>query len=106
VQFPRCSSKIYRKIGNNKVVLKAVNQLMGYCKDALFIALAPDDVSNLRNFYADTLKNYSHEEFQEWDIRNWGYLSWAQVEEFCKRYNLEGTLKIFKWNEGQIYEKR
>jgi len=106
IQFPKVSSKKYRKIGNNKVVLKAVNQLKGYCKHAFFIALVPDDVSNLRNFYQGTLKDYSPEGFQEWDIRNWGYVTWAQVEEFCKRYDLEGTLKAFEWNEGQIYDKR
>jgi len=105
VQFPRCSSKIVRKIGDNKVVLKAVDQLEGYCKGAFFIALLPDDTSNLRDFYQDTLKDYSPEGFQEWDVGNWGYISWAQVEEFCKRYNLKGALKTFEFNEGQIYKK-
>ena len=106
IQFPKVSSKEYRKIGNNKVVLKAVNQLKGYCKDALFIALVPDDVSNLRNFYQGALKDYSPEGFQEWDIRNWGYVTWAQVEEFCKRYDLKVASKTFEFNDGQIYEKR
>ena len=112
VKFPECLLKKdrkthkrvkKRKIGNNKVVLKAVNQLGEYCKDALFIALVPDDVANLKDFYQDTLKEYSPEEFQEWDIRNWGYVSWAQVEEFCKKYSLKRTLRIFEFNEGQIY---
>jgi hypothetical protein len=106
VKFPRCSSKICRRIGNNKVVLKAVNQLENYRKDALFIVLVPDNIPNLKNFYQETLKDYNPDKFQWWDIKNWGYLSWIQVGEFCKRHNLEGTLKIFKWNEGQIYEKR
>ncbi len=105
VEFSRCSSKQQRKIGNNKVVLKAVNQLEKYYKDALFIALVPDDDSNLKDFYQDTLRDYSPEGFQEWDISDWGYLSWAQVDEFCKRYNLGGTLKTFEWNDGQIYGK-
>lgn len=104
VQFPKCSSKKLRKIGNNEVVLKAVKQLRS-CKDALFIALVPDNISNLKDFYQNTLKDYSPDGFQEWDIRNWGYLSWAQVEEFSKKYNLRGTLKTFEWNKGQIYEK-
>jgi hypothetical protein len=112
LQFPVCLLKkdrkthgrsIPRKIGNNKVVLNAVEQLKEYCKDALFISLVPEDVSNLRNFYQDTLKNYRPKGFQGWDIRNWGYVSWAQVEEFCKKYSLKGTLRIFEFNEGQIY---
>jgi hypothetical protein len=35
-----------------------------------------------------------------------GYVTWAQVEEFCKRYDLKGSLNTFEFNEGQIYEKR
>jgi len=103
VQFPRCSSKNHRKIGDNKVVLNAVNQLMGYHNEALFIALLPEDDSNLRNFYNSILKDYDPGGFQEWAIRDWGYISWMRVEEFCRKNNLRGTLKNFKWNEGQIY---
>lgn len=103
VQFPRCSSKNHRKIGDNKVVLNAVNQLMGYHNEALFIALLPEDDSNLRNFYNSILKDYDPGGFQEWAIRDWGYISWMRVEEFCRKNNLKGTLKNFKWNEGQIY---
>jgi hypothetical protein len=36
-------------------------------------------------------------------MENRGYLSWKRVEAFCRDKNLEGTLKIFKWNEGHIY---
>ncbi|MBA7500646.1 hypothetical protein ES704_03406 [subsurface metagenome] len=103
VQFPRCSSKSHRKIGDNKVVLNAVDQLIGYHNEALFIALLPEDDSNLRNFYNSTLKDYDPGGFQEWAIRDWGYISWMRVEEFCRKNNLKGTLKNFKWNEGQIY---
>jgi hypothetical protein len=100
LQFPECLSKKDRKtnsrrrprkIGKNKVVEDAIRQLKGYCKDALFIALVPDDISRLKDFYQNTLRDRSPKELkelQEWDIRNWGYLSWTQVEEFCERYNL------------------
>jgi len=103
VMFPDCSSKIERKIGQNKVVLNAVEQLKGYCKDALFIALVPDDISRLKDFYQGTLEEYCPEGFQDWDVMNWGYLSWNQVEEFCKRNNLKETVRNFEFNEGQIY---
>jgi len=103
VQFPRCSTKSHRKIGDNNIVLKAVNQLMGYHNEALFIALLPEDDSNLRNFYNSTLKDYDPGGFQEWDVSDWGYISWMRVEEFCRKNNLKGTLKNIEWNEGQIY---
>ena len=103
VRFPGCSSKQDRRIGRNRVVLRAVDQVEGYCKDALFAALLPDDIANLGAFYDRTLRDYSPEGFQEWDIGNWGHLSWLQVEEFCKRRDLLATLRTFEYNEGQIY---
>jgi len=103
VRFPSCSSKEWRRIGSNRVVLGAVDQVDAYCMGAFFIALVPDDIANLRAFYERTLKDYSPEGFQEWDIGNWGYLSWSQVEEFCRRHDLAGTLRTFAFNEGQIY---
>lgn len=117
VRFPECLLKknkkthkrtTRRKIGENEVVLKSVNHLESYCKDAFFIALVPDDTSNLKNFYQNILKGCRPKYFQEWDIRNWGYLSWAQVEEFCRKYKneLDETLNTFDFNKGQIYERR
>ena len=112
VKFPECLLKKNRKthersekrkIGNNKVVLNAVEELKGYSKDALFIALLPDNISHLKDFYQNTLRDYYPEGFLEWDIRNWGYVSWAQVEEFCKRNNLKETVRNFEFNEGQVY---
>lgn len=106
VQFPICSSKRIRKIGNNNVVLKAMEQLVPYCGDALFVALVPDSTSNLDSFYSKDFRNYNPGGFQGWNVQNWGYLSWEKVEVFCRSKNLEGTLKAFEWNEGQIYDKR
>lgn len=106
VKFPKCSSKENRRIGSNEVVLKAVNLLAPYCGDVLFVALVPDFTSNLDSFYEKDLKNYSPEEFPEWKVQNWGYLSWEKVETFCRDKKLKGTLKIFEWNKGQIYGKR
>lgn len=102
VRFPECSSKQDRRIGENRVVMRAVNQVEAYCKDALFVALLPDDIANLEAFYDRTLRDYNPEGFQEWDTRNWGYLSWSQVQEFCKTYDLPGTSRTFEFNEGQI----
>jgi len=106
VTFPVCSSKTNRKIGSNKVVLKAVNELVPYCGDVLFVALVPDITSDLDSLYQKILKDYSPKGFQDWDVKNWGYLSWEKVEAFCKINNLEGTLKTFEWNDEQIYEKK
>jgi hypothetical protein len=107
VEFPPVSSKKKtRKIGNNVVVLRAAEQLVDYGGDVLFTALVPDDVSNLRRFYQSDLKNYYPEGFQEWDITNWGYLSWKDVEKFCEDNKLDGVKENFVFNKGQIYYER
>ena len=103
INFPKCSSKSVRKIGNNNVVLNATRECLNYIKEAYFIALVPDDDSNLRKFYQNTLISYNPAGFQDWDIKDWGYISWKQIEVFCKINKLKGTLKNFEWNKGQIY---
>jgi hypothetical protein len=105
VQFPKGSSKEYRKIGDNEVVLRAVNLLVPYCRDALFIAIVPDNISSLKVFYQDILKDYKPSGFQEWNIMNWGCISWADVERFCSEHKLRRTIENFRFNEGQIYDK-
>ncbi len=105
IEFANCISKTCSKIGNNEVVLKAVEILKDHCEDAFFIALVPDDVSNLEQFYENTLKHFGPNEFQEWDVRNWGYISWAEVEDFCKKHDLRETQKVFEFNGEQIYRK-
>ncbi|GAH83541.1 unnamed protein product, partial [marine sediment metagenome] len=98
-------SKRVRKIGKNKIVLRAVDLLSQYCEDAFFITLVPDVRSNLTTFYQDTLINSNPVGFSEWDVRNWGYIAWAEVEDFCKRHGLVETLQVFEFNLGQIYDK-
>ncbi len=88
INFPKCSSKSIRKIGNNNVVLNATRDCLNYIKEAYFIALLPDDDSNLRNFYKNTLINYSPAGFQDWDIKDWGYISWKQIE---------GIIRVLKY---------
>lgn len=102
IPFPKCSSKGIRKIGHNEVVLKAVEILSQYSSHAFFVALVPDDMSKVKGFFNDILKNYNPVGFQEWDVTGWGYVSWAEVEDFCTRYGLTETQKVFKFNEGQI----
>lgn len=103
VPFPKCSSKAIRKIGENGVVLRAIEILQQYCGKVFFVSLVPDDISELKNFYHNILKNYYPIGFQEWDVTNWGYISWAKVEDFCIKNDLKETQKVFKFNQGQIY---
>jgi len=65
--FPECLSKtskrthkklLPRKIGDNKVVLKAIDLIKDYCKYPLFIALVPTCISTANGFDPKTLKDY------------------------------------------------
>lgn len=96
-------SKRSRKIGKNKVVLRATKSLGQYSSHAFFIALIPGDRSEIEHFYQDTLRDFKPNGFQDWSVENWGYISWTDVEDFCKKQGLEETQEVFKFNEGQIY---
>jgi hypothetical protein len=97
------ASKKKRKIGSNEVVLKAVDLLRQYCSKAYFVALVPEDGFKLRHFYEGVLKDFKPEELPEWDVKDWGYVSWKQVEDFCEKHSLRGVLNVFEFNNGQIY---
>jgi len=103
VSFPSCSSKRIRKIGNNEVVLKAVEKIMKYSEEAFYISIIPDNFSNVEDFYLHKLKNYKTRGFGDWNLENWGYLTWEDIEKFCKQNHLKKTQELFKFNEGQVY---
>ncbi len=54
----------------------------------------------------ESLKGYTPKDSKGLDVKNWGYISWADIEKFCEKNNLGETLKVFKFNEGQIYERK
>ncbi|MCX5829663.1 MAG: hypothetical protein NTV58_16965 [Deltaproteobacteria bacterium] len=53
IDFPKCSTKGTRKIGNNPVVLFAVKEIKSYRNNAWYIALVPDTAIAVRDFYCD-----------------------------------------------------
>ena len=38
-------------------------------------------------------------------ILHYRYISWEDVENFCNKNSLNGTLTVFEFYKGQIYEK-
>lgn len=85
-----------RKIGNNKIVLEAFDKLK-YCKEDYYIGLIPTSKDNVENFTRDK------ENFIDKIDYKLHFLSWETVYEFCINHELEKVLKIFKYNQGQIY---
>jgi hypothetical protein len=106
IQFPKCSSKKIRKIGKNQIVLRAVKRLKDYLGHAYYVAILPDSSVNMSNFYnSDRFSRYKFNDFKGWNTDAYGYISWADVEKFCRDNNLNNTLRVFEFNEGQIYSK-
>jgi hypothetical protein len=103
VSFPTCSSKTLRKLGANPVVRRAALMIEEYAQDALYIAVVPDSMESLANFYGNELTTGPGADVSGWNIDGWGYLSWAQVEDYCRARGLVHTLRVFEFNRGQIY---
>jgi len=104
--FPRCfltEEKSVRKIGENEVVLNAVELLSQYKDNVFFIIMVPEEDSVLESFYRDDLKKFDGSDLPEWTVENWGHMSWTKTEDFCKRFGLKETQKAFAFNDGQIY---
>ncbi|MCP4351676.1 MAG: hypothetical protein GY795_39930 [Desulfobacterales bacterium] len=103
LSFPKCSSKKLRKIGQNRIVLSAVEQLEKYIDDTYYIAILPDSSENMKNFFSKKFSLHPPNGFNRWRVDTYGYISWADVEKFCSHNELNDTLRVFKFNEGQIY---
>lgn len=103
----------FRKIGENKVVLKALKKIKK-CKEAYYIGLIPSTKGEIKDF-KNTKNDLS--DFIDNDDLRLHFISWKKVEKFCKKHNnpeskkelihpkLNKVLKIFKYNKGQIYKR-
>ncbi|MFX0204324.1 MAG: hypothetical protein ACFFCW_50140 [Candidatus Hodarchaeota archaeon] len=101
--FPRSSSKQVRKIGSNKVVLRAVRRLEAYLNRTYYIAIVPDEPARIEAFFHNVLKDSAPEGYMEWDVTNYGYICWEAIEAFCAKNELKNTLGVFAFNRGGIY---
>ena len=103
VAFPTCSSMTLRKIGSNPVVLRSIKKVSHYLEDAYFLAIVPDKPSNLEDFFSNDLKHSNLTNLPGWNLTSYGYLAWSDIMNFCIDHKLEKTLRVFKFNEGQIF---
>jgi hypothetical protein len=105
VAFPACFSKELRKIGRNPIILGAVERLLPYRGEAFFVSLVPDSRESVLDFcknLAERIKN-DFPELQDWDMENWGFITWGEVNQYCRKWGMAGTLSNFDLNKGQIY---
>jgi len=105
LDFPACSTKGRRKIGQNPIVLKVVNEIAGYATDVWYLALVPDTTKNVRAFFEDLAKG-------PWplpkapNLARWGGLAWENVLGFCDSANLPNTRRILEFNGEQICSQK
>ena len=101
-----------RKIGSNKIVIKAFDEIIKYSNDnALFITIFPDSRTNLMNFFNDynrwwPLCESERQCINSFDtdyIQRWGFIPWENIPEFCCQNHLTDALDVFDFNDGQIY---
>lgn len=98
----KLSPRIRRRIGKNEVVRRGVDMLGNHCDEILFIALVPDELDTLEDFYRSIMKEYSLSDIPFGETGLWGFISWEQVENFCRDNDLEGVVGNFKFNRGII----
>jgi hypothetical protein len=103
VVFPACSKKTQRKLGRNPVVVRATRMIEAYAQEAIYVAVVPDSVGNLGDFFANELVAGPVTDVTGWSTAGWGFLTWEQVEEYCRQHGLERTMRVFDFNRGQIY---
>lgn len=101
-KFPPGASKFHRKIGDDKVVLQAVNRLAEHSDRTYYIMVVPEEASELQKFYNKILKDFMPEEFPEWDISCWGFISWYRLKEICEENGLNNTLENFRFNQDHL----
>jgi len=82
---------VSRKIGENKVVLKAFNKTIG--KQAYYIGIIPQTDLEINNFIKTN--NYIS--------NNYYFVPWEAIHRYCKDNNLQKVLEVFNFNEGQIF---
>lgn len=82
--------KDFRKIGDNKIVLKAFDLIA--CEKAYYVGLVPSTEKDINEFISENNTGFN-------------FLSWEKVEKFCKQNELMEVLDMFKYNSGQIYQR-
>ena len=68
IPFPPSSTRPTRKIGRNRVVLRAVDLIVPYMKDVRYLAIIPDNPARVRAFFESTLASSSPPGYDGWDV--------------------------------------
>ncbi len=103
VNCPSWSKNQKKKAGNNPVVLNALRLIQQHADSVYYLALVPDSDERASAFFDRELRSVQLPNVPGWDVSHFGYLTWAAVKSFCKKYQLAATLDVFAYNPGQIF---
>lgn len=81
-----------RSIGENKIVEKAVKKIVEGTS-YYYIGIIPTMDDDIKDFL-NSNKEYKEELY---------FLSWKAIKDFCEKENLQKVLRMFEYNDGQIY---
>ncbi|MGR3913935.1 MAG: hypothetical protein OD918_05330 [Gammaproteobacteria bacterium] len=104
VTFPEWSSNQNRKIGDNAVVLRAVERIRWHVGGDFYLMLIPDNGKRAERFFRDTLRHKKLASVPQWDASHCGYLTWEKTRAFCEQHELKTSLEVFEYNDGQIFQ--
>ena len=113
------TTKSRRKIGKNKIVLKAVDYLRGYIDESFYLGIIPNTQNKIDIFIKKKFipsQSKLKKNLTNWNNTNWGFLAWKDIHKFCRKKGLKNTWNVFEFNfyedetnpnksKGQIYNK-
>jgi len=106
LKFPKPpSKKKFRKIGNNPVVLRAVDKIKPYRQDVWFLSLVPGTRDSVHDFFNQSLADRWPQELQPvtWNFSRWGGVAWEQIDPFCEQNKLTNTRCVLQFNREQLF---
>lgn len=94
------------KLGRNSVVRKAAKKVRQFMDHCSVVALLPESADSVDPFFRTKLASFQPgDDLPDWNVKNWGYLTWGQVDTLCMSNPTmwRQTVRSFNWNHEQVY---
>ena len=100
---PSASGKTTRKIGSNLASIRALQRISRFTDAAFFISILPISHDEGLEFFTDRFSQIKPDGFMGWNTKNYGFMTWKDVENFCSNCGLDNSRNNFYFNRDQIY---
>ncbi|MFO0825321.1 MAG: hypothetical protein U0792_19745 [Gemmataceae bacterium] len=96
-----------RKIGKNKVVLKAADKLTRYVTSTYYLILTPEPWGDETGAALQEARDFgpapNDPRPREWDINRWGVVSLRDMVQLCRDRHLDHAADVADFNDGQLF---